>query len=392
MRWRRQQQTLSSVLFYLAFATLILSVIATFDVIRGNRSIPNLKDIAPTPPAMPRVSVIVPARNEEGKIEEALRSLLAQDYPYLEIVVVNDRSTDRTGAILESLRESQPRLRLVDLQELPTGWLGKNYALFIGSEQATGALLLFTDADIVMDSTTVSRAVAFLLDHRLDHLTLAPQVIMPSISLDLFVGGFSVFLSLFARPWKAKDPQSSAHIGIGAFNLVRAEVYRAVGTHQAIAMRPDDDLKLGKLIKKHGYRQDIVAGRGLVQVRWYASFGEMIDGLMKNAFSALEYSVLAVILSSAAQLVLSVWPFVAVFVTSGWTRILNLVIVLVIFWLCWEAARFTGARRWFGAAFPLATLLFVYIIWRSMLVTLATGGITWRGTHYPLSALRANKV
>jgi len=380
------------VLFYLAFATLILSVIATFDVIRGNRSIPNLKDIAPTPPAMPRVSVIVPARNEEGKIEEALRSLLAQDYPYLEIVVVNDRSTDRTGAILESLRESQPRLRLVDLQELPTGWLGKNYALFIGSEQATGALLLFTDADIVMDSTTVSRAVAFLLDHRLDHLTLAPQVIMPSISLDLFVGGFSVFLSLFARPWKAKDPQSSAHIGIGAFNLVRAEVYRAVGTHQAIAMRPDDDLKLGKLIKKHGYRQDIVAGRGLVQVRWYASFGEMIDGLMKNAFSALEYSVLAVILSSAAQLVLSVWPFVAVFVTSGWTRILNLVIVLIILWLCWEAARFTGARRWFGVAFPLATLLFIYIVWRSMLITLATGGITWRGTHYPLSALRANKV
>jgi glycosyltransferase involved in cell wall biosynthesis len=367
-------------------------VITTIEVIRGNRSIANLKDIAPTPAATPRVSVIAPARNEETKIEEALRSLLGQDYPNLEVFVVDDRSTDRTGAILDRLQRSEAGLRVVHLKDLPPGWLGKNYALYVGSQQAGGDLLLFTDADIVMDPTTVSRAVAFLLDNRLDHLTLAPQMIMPSVSLDLFVGGFSVFFSIFARPWKAKDPKSRAHIGIGAFNLVRAEVYRAVGTHQAIAMRPDDDLKLGKLIKKHGYRQDIVAGRGLVQVRWYASFGEMIDGLMKNAFSALEYSVLAVILSSAAQLVLSVWPFVAVFVTSGWTRILNLVIVLIILWLCWEAARFTGARRWFGVAFPLATLLFVYIVWRSMLVTLATGGITWRGTHYPLSALRANKV
>ena len=379
-------------LLCLGAVTLALALTAAILLIGGNRTIGRLSDVAPALRAAVKVSIIVAARNEEEKIEEALLSLLSQDYPDFEIVVVDDRSTDRTAAILDRLGRDHPCLRVIHLRELPPGWLGKNYALYAGSEQAQGELLLFTDADVVMEPTTLSRAVAQLQDRELDHLTLAPQAIMPNALLDLFVGAFMVFFSIYARPWKARDPKSRAHIGIGAFNLVRREAYRAAGTHRAIRMRPDDDLKLGKLIKQAGGRQDILNGRGMIRVRWYASFAELIDGLMKNAFAVLEYSVAAVVLTSAAQLLFNVWPFAAVFVTSGPTRLLNLAVVALIVAICFEAARFSGNRRWLGILFPLATLLFVYIVWRSMVVTLASGGITWRGTHYKLAELRANRI
>jgi len=379
-------------LLCLGAVTLALALTAAILLIGGNRTIGRLSDVAPALRAAVKVSIIVAARNEEEKVEAALLSLLSQDYPDFEIVVVNDRSTDRTAAILDRLGRDHPGLHVIHLRELPPGWLGKNYALYAGSEQAQGELLLFTDADVVMEPTTLSRAVAQLQDRELDHLTLAPQAIMPNALLDLFVGAFMVFFSIYARPWKARDPKSRAHIGIGAFNLVRREAYRAAGTHRAIRMRPDDDLKLGKLIKQAGGRQDILNGRGMIRVRWYASFAELIDGLMKNTFAGLEYSVAAVVLTSAAQLLFNVWPFAAVFVTSGPTRLLNLAVVALIVAICFEAARFSGNRRWLGILFPLATLLFVYIVWRSMVVTLASGGITWRGTHYKLAELRANRI
>jgi hypothetical protein len=157
-------------------------------------------------------------------------------------------------------------------------------------------------------------------------------------------------------------------------------------------MRPDDDLKLGKLLKKHGFRPEFVFGRGLVRVEWYASVRELIQGLEKNAFSGVDYRLSVVVSSTVFQLVFLVWPFLAVFLTSGPARWLNLASVLVLVGLCWLNAPLAGVRRWHGIGFPLATLLFLYIVWRATLLTFWRDGIDWRGTHYPLSELKANKI
>ena len=384
---------MEQLLFYLAIATLGFFVAFGIDLVAGNRSIRFLKDVPSTGNAPgPKVSIIIPARNEERNIQEALRSVLCQDYENTEIIVIDDRSTDQTAAILDGMAQAEPRLRVVHVRELPPGWLGKNHGLYIGAHQATGDMLLFTDADIVMQPASVRKAFGYMLTNRLDHLTITPEVRMPGILLDLFVGAFTVFFSLYARPWKAKDPKSKRFIGIGGFNLVRAPVYRAVGTHRAIAMRPDDDIKLGKLIKSGGYRQELLFGRDMLQVEWYSSLRELIDGLMKNAFAGVNYSILAVISFSIAQFLLNVWPFLGLILTHGITRILNVVVVLLITFLCWDIAQFHNSRRWYGIGFPISTLLFIYIIWRSMLMTLVNNGIRWRGTHYPLAELRANKV
>jgi uncharacterized membrane protein YqaE (UPF0057 family) len=157
-------------------------------------------------------------------------------------------------------------------------------------------------------------------------------------------------------------------------------------------MRPDDDLKLGKLLKTRGFRQEFVFGQGLLRVEWYASVRELIQGLMKNAFSAVDYRIAVVFFSSVTQLAVMVWPFLAIFLTSGATRWLNLGSVLVLFLLGWVNAPLAGVRRWHGIGFPVATLLFNYIVWRATLTTLKNDGIDWRGTHYPLAELKANKI
>lgn len=280
----------------------------------------------------------------------------------------------------------------MSITELPAGWLGKNYALYRGAEEASGELLLFTDADVVMEPSTLQRALSYFQANHLHLLAVMPTVRLPSLPLRLFCSTFGVFFSGFMRPWKAKDPASKAFIGVGAFNLVAREAYKAAGTHKAIAMRPDDDIKLGKILKKAGYRQEMVFGAGLLSVEWYSSLRELIEGLMKNSFAGLEYKVVMSLGAGVAVLWLNVWPFAAIFVVrgAGWILYASAVIVTLLF--ISDANHFYGQPRWYAFAHPFFAVLFVYILWKSMMLTLWTGGITWRGTHYPLAQMRANRV
>jgi cellulose synthase/poly-beta-1,6-N-acetylglucosamine synthase-like glycosyltransferase len=390
---RLDWKAMEKILFYLAGVTVTAYVMIAIDLGRGNRRIRSLKDVAPlTQSHWPRVSVIIAARNEARNIEEALQSVLNQDYPQLEIIVADDRSTDRTGDLLDRMAARDRRLRPIHITELPAGWLGKNHALDFAARQATGEFLLFTDADIVMHPTVIRRAISYAEGERRDHLALGPEAHMPGVLLNAFVGVFGFFFLLFTRPWKAADPQSRRFIGIGAFNLMRAAAYRGIGGHQAIRMRPDDDIKLGKLIKQSGYRQELLHGVGMISVEWYSSVRELIDGTEKNFFSGLEYNLAVAIGAALLQLVFFVWPFVAAWVTDGATRWANLAAVFILLASYAMGAHLVGARRRYAVLFPVSVLLFVYLMWNSARKTLMNGGINWRDTHYSLAELKANKV
>ena len=384
---------MGSVLFLLSVLTLLFWIFFSIDLIAGSFSTPFLKNIFPggeTP--QPKVSVIIPARNEERNLDMALHSVLRQDYDDLEFIAINDRSTDTTGAILARMAAADRRLRVIELRKLPAGWLGKNYALYCGARNSTGELLLFTDADIVMHPSTVRAAVTYLMERHLDHLTLSPGIITPSIPLGMLKATFFILFSMLTRHWKARDANSAKSVGIGAFNLVRARAYRAAGTHRAIAMRPDDDLKLGRLIKMNGYRQELLFGQGMISVEWYSSVKDLINGLMKNAFASVNYSMVAVIAGTVVLFLVNLWPLLAVFLIHGPARILNGVAALLPMALASGGARFHGYKWWYGTGYPLCVLLFIGIIWKSALTALANNGINWRETHYPLAELKANKV
>lgn len=340
----------------------------------------------------PRISLIAPARNEERNIEEAMRSLLAIDYPNLQITVIDDRSTDRTAEILERLARDEPRLNVVKVTELPAGWLGKTHAMHLGAEHSDGEWLLFTDADIVFEPTTLRRAIGYALQHRLDHLAAYPDVRMPGWLLNAFVVTFATLFTMFIRPWQVRNPNRRAYIGIGAFNMVRAAAYRQVGGHVPIRMRPDDDLKLGHLLKKNGFRSDVVNGQGAVTVEWYSTLGELIRGLEKNSSAPLEYSAMAVLGSCLVLFFADIWPFIALFVTWGWPRLLFGVAALLL--LLGNAQTAVNIRQpvWKALLFPLAISIFTYIQLRSLVLLLARGGIRWRDTFYSLAELKANRI
>lgn len=376
---------------------ILLGYIAiTLEFFIGNRSIAKLSEVALLEPSayfnLPVVSVIIPARNEARDIRQALTSVLALDYPDFEVLVLNDRSEDETGSILDDLAQTYPQLKVVHVQELPDGWLGKNHALWLGASASRGEFLLFTDADIVFDPSALRRAVHLAQTRQLDHLACMPGVISDSFALSMFQGAFGIYFSLYARPWNASKPGSGNYIGIGAFNLIRKSVYEAVGTHQAIAMRPDDDMKLGKLIKRQGFRQGLCNAAPLIQVEWYASLGEMVEGLMKNAFAGLDYSLLYALAGVIAQFLFGVWPIIGLFLADGLTWWIYLLITILMQLLCLDHALLFRLNPMTGLFFPLSTLLMIYVILRATTLTLIHNGIRWRGTHYSLSVLKANRI
>lgn len=380
-------------LFWLGISILISYGLIALEVVRGSRRIDFLRDQEVAPGAqLPSVSIIVAARNEERHIRAALSSLLKLDYPALQLVVVDDRSEDCTGTIIADMAREDARLEILTLQELPAGWLGKNHALSRGSQRASGELLLFTDADVVMAPDSLQRAVVYLQQKQLDHLAVTPEAHMPSLSLNMFGAVFGLFFAIFTRPWRAAKPNSRCHIGIGAFNLVRRDAYRLVGGHRTIALRPDDDLKLGKILKRAGCRQRLAYGTGLIRVEWYASFRELVLGLEKNLFAGTDYRIWMVLGGAIFHLLASLWPYLALLFTHGATQLVYLAVVLVISLLMADTARFNGYNPWYALGFPFTAALFTYILLRTLSCNLVKGGIRWRGTFYPLSELRRNRV
>jgi len=370
-----------------------IAVLALAITLRVYATMRQLADVTPAPAgAGPRVSIIVAARDEERHIRAAVAALLGQDYHDVELIVVDDRSTDRTGPILDAMAAKTERLSVVHIKELPAGWLGKNHALHVGAQRATGELLLFMDGDVMLHRSAVSRAVHVFDDPGADHVTVSPQMDLPSWVLQLVVGYFLTWGMVVSRVWLVENPKSSAYIGIGAFNMVRAANFKAVGGHSRIPMRPDDDLMLGKILKQSGAQSRVLFGQGMVAVEWYRTIAEATAGFRKNAFTVLNYSVSTFVFATLGNLALCVYPFVAVWMTDGPEQRLHVVTIAA---LLAAFARNAAAQRlplWLTLLYPLGAALETGMLVVAVSRTLIAGGIDWRGTFYPLDQLRANRV
>jgi cellulose synthase/poly-beta-1,6-N-acetylglucosamine synthase-like glycosyltransferase len=365
--------------------------------LRGIRKIPVLKDLL-EPDLVernPALSVILAARDEEWSVNESVVSMLAQDYlGTLEVIAVNDRSTDGTGEILDELVTRFPdRLRVSKVKSLPGGWLGKTHALYIGAAQAKGEWLLFTDADVIFSGDCADRAVQYAIDNELDHLTLPPEIVCRSVLLRSFVAAFTLVFEMTQRPWQVSDPQAKEHVGIGAFNLIRKDAYETCGTHRAIRMRPDDDMKLAKLLKRHGFRQGVAYGAGLVSVEWHQGLPDAVRGLSKSMFSGLDYRIGATVAGVLVLLLTNVFPVFGLF-SRNMTGTLCRLNILSTFLVYAYRAKHIGDKTpwWYAVLHPFGICVFIYAMLRSASPTLVKGGIEWRGTRYPLKELKDNVI
>lgn len=381
-----------TILLLILSGVVLLGYLALFlEAALRRKTIPRL-DESPALDRWPHVTLVVAARNEAANIEAAIRSHLSQDYPSLRVIAVDDRSEDDTGLILQRIAVENERLELVRIDELPAGWLGKTHALHQGSRSARGEWLLFTDADVVFHSGVIRKAVAVAETEGVDHLAVAPGVTGGTVPLRIFVAGFTFFFALHSRPWRVRNPRSRDAIGIGAFNLVRRRALESVGGFEPIRLRPDDDMMLARVLKRAGFRNLFAPGDGLVEVEWYSTLRLAIDGLMKNAFATVEYSIPRLMVVSSMLLLGAVWPFAALVLTTGALWWINLATCTLILLAAGAGLRHAGLPIWQAALIPFTSVLFLWIMWRSAWITLRDGGVTWRGTLYPLDELRANRI
>jgi len=353
-----------------------------------------------TPAGNPRVTIIVPARNEEASIHQSLSQLLALDYDNYEVIVVDDRSTDRTGQIMDDLamssherpRPSNTTLRIVHINELPPRWMGKAHAMWAAAKQASSEWLLFTDADVMFRPDCLRRAVAYAEAERADHLVLFPRTLMKRPGEKMMLAFFQLMFVFGHRPWKVADPKAKDHIGVGAFNLVRRQVYEAVGTYEALRFEVVDDMKLGKLIKNAGFRQRNVLGGDLLELHWARGALGVVRNLTKNFFAVMSFQSWRAIGFCVAAAFLNIMPFAGVFLANGWARIPYAVALACLFFLYFGMSLFSDVRTWYFLLHPVSTLLFIYTMLRSMFFALRKGGVEWRGTVYPLDELRRGLV
>jgi cellulose synthase/poly-beta-1,6-N-acetylglucosamine synthase-like glycosyltransferase len=357
----------------------------------------------------PRVSIIVPARNEEETIEQPLKTLLALDYDNYEVIAVNDRSTDRTGEIMERISQNPhppakgarrvehpastaPILRVVHHTELPAGWLGKTHAMWTAANQASGDWLLFTDADVLFKPNSLRRALAYAEAEPADHVVLFPQMIMKRPGEYMMIAFFQTMFMFGHRPWKVADPSTDDHMGVGAFNLIRRRVYDAVGTYEALRMEVLDDMKLGKVVKNAGFAQRNVFGGDLISIRWAHGALGIVNNLTKNFFAVLSFQWWRTLLSAFGLAFLNFGPFLGVWLAHGWARVPYGVALGSMFAIYIGMSRRSAVPAYYFLLHPVSTTLFIYTLLRSMILTLWNDGIVWRGTKYPLEELRKGMV
>lgn len=369
-------------------AVFLGMTVATLCHLRWVRRLPALEMLLGSPAPI-RCSVVIAARDEEARIEQTIRHLLAQRVVELEIIVVDDRSADRTGEILQRLAKGDARIQVKRVDMLHEGWLGKCHACHVGASATTGDWILFTDADCWLKPDVIARALRVAERDGADHVTMAAGSLFATPSARAW---YLLFLtSLLGWFAGVNRDRPKSHVGIGAFNLVRASAYRQCGGYEALRLTVVDDIKLGLLLCRAGMRTRAYLGAEDVECHWGNTVGSMVKIMEKNYFAALDYRLglalagsVAVILVSTI-LVLGLISGTPAGLVAGLSP-LSLILPAVIL-----------ARR-VGWSWPCAVLtpfmfpVFLYALLNSTFVTLRQGGIHWRDTFYPLATLRAGNL
>jgi glycosyltransferase involved in cell wall biosynthesis len=375
--------------------SLAYSLAGLIAITRTMRCIPKLRDLEPTPPARwPRVSLIVPARDEAEELEAAISSRLGEDYPDLEVIVIDDRSTDRTGAIADAIAARDARVVVEHVSVLPEGWLGKVHALHRGVARASGEWLLFSDADVHFAPGTLRRAIAWLEREGADHLSVMPEMRPRTFLVGVVQAVFLRLAAVGGRLPSVADPRSSAAVGGGLFNLVRRSALERTRGFEWLRLELIDDLALGQMLKANGARARVVNATGSIWLDFYPSVRELVRGGEKNSFAllgGLSYLRLAVVLGILLSLELGpcvalAWPGASWAVRGGAALALALITASGLLVNRWLGRRPREVLLW-----PMATVLLAFGGVRSAWLSLLRGGIVWRDTRYSIASLRAGR-
>jgi glycosyltransferase involved in cell wall biosynthesis len=371
---------------------LALAVVQVILAWRVRTNVPALSTLPTPPPASqwPRVSIVVPARNESFGIEAALASKLSCGYPNLEVVVVDDRSTDDTGALAAAFARKDPRVRVARIDELPNGWLGKLHAMTVGAENATGEFVLFSDADVHVNPGTLERVVAYAESEAIDMVALMPQTHPVGAVIDAFVAVFVRFSAVGLRLWAANDPTSNVGMGVGAFNLVRKRALDASPGFSHLRMEVSDDVALGAMMKASGARCRFLAGREDVHLVFVERIAVAARNLEKGGHM-FDFSLFRAIAVPTVVLAVELGIGIYAITQGGLAAALGATQLAAVTMVYLVLARHFRAPLRGAILWPIGVVVAAALAMRAGILGWWRGGIEWRGTRYDRSTITAGR-
>jgi chlorobactene glucosyltransferase len=369
-------------------------------MIKSLKQSPMLEPITKSPKSkIPKVSVILPARNEEKYIAKCLDSLLNQDYQNFEIIAINDSSTDRTIDIMYQYA-TQGTLVVVDSKPKPDGWAGKNWACYQGYLKATGDVFLFTDADTVHSPSTMSLAIANLLEQNLDALTAIPKLLCQDIWTKITLPVLSNFLHSRFSALRVNDPKTKTGYFFGSFFIITRSTYETVGTHKIVKHELVEDGALGSRVKEGKFRMKMVRGERHIDAIWARDFKTLWDGLRRLMLSIYSQDRIRASLMAVAVFFLLFEPFVLLPYSLLMYRAINHLVthilmdinfatIIVIFIANIIQSKFGMFQNpLYALASPLGGAVISICFISSIVDAKKRGAVSWRGRQYTIDEIQ----
>ena len=394
----------SYLVLFLLVLSLLFWILYSIRTMKNYRSIPSLlkPPIDSSFKSLPFVSVIIPTRNEAYRIEDCIKSLKAQTYPTLEILIVDD-STDNTIGVIKNIVGNDKRFKIIREEKLSGGWVGKPHAMQQGSKEAKGEWLLFVDADTAHDPEIVTSSVTHAIKNKLDMLSLLSYLVCKSFwekIIQPVLTGLIIFISPLGE---TNDPKSKFAFALGPFILIKRSVFNKVGGYETIKDRIADDVEMAKLVKESGFKIGLAHAQDMMRLRMYERFREIWEGWSKNIFLGLvqkrgirskALQVLIVLIGLFGVFDMVVLPFLA-FVLSGFiyllTHSLPWLYVSFFSFLVWLLAtliqfyihsRYGIGKPKYSPLYFLGGIITMGIFLNSAIKTLSGSGVTWKGRKY----------
>jgi cellulose synthase/poly-beta-1,6-N-acetylglucosamine synthase-like glycosyltransferase len=363
-------------------------------ILRVIRSVPLLENLKyDNAEKWPKVSIIIPARNESATIKDAIQSRLHDDYPNVEILLIDDRSTDSTSEIIDKIASRDNRVKAIHIKELPDGWLGKLYAMHRGVQEATGEWFLFSDADVHVKKTTLKRVISHCELRRLDHLAVFPKLLPTNFVLDSILSIFVRQLCMWCRVWAIENKDSKAFTGSGSFNLVRRSAFKKTEGFEWLKLEVCDDVALGQMLKKSEAKSSLVNGCKFVSVYFYHTVREMAIGAERVTFTVFgNFSAVRLISGAVISIFIELSPFLALFISGiPYIRYIGVAMITIALIISTLVSIWTDRPIFPSLLLPMSVPIINGIAIRAAILGAIRRGIQWRGTFYPTEVLKKGK-
>ena len=379
-----------------AWIILIKSMIESF------RLTPYLDKFENKSKTTPKVSIILPARNEEDFIRGCLDSLIKQDYPNYEIIVIDDSSDDSTGKIISEYAKKNSKIIPVTAKPKPEGWMGKNWACMEGYKKITGELLLFTDADTKHSENVISLAVAQLFSFNLDALSAIPKMVTFDFWTNITLPMISTFLHTRFSALNVNNPSKKTGYFFGSFFIMKKETYEKVGMHEGVKQEIIEDGALGKKVKESGYKIRMVRGDHLIDAVWARDKGTLWNALKRLMVPLyLQNGKIAVGIFFAVLFLLFIpFPILATSIVLPSENISAKILliasaissILIYTGAIIEVKMGLGLRTIYALFAPLGSLTVVLGFLSGLIQAKGTSAITWRGRSYSMKDHNQNSI